>query len=282
LTWFKHETQSWQFSTTQVSTNSKTILNSWELLDTFKTKVLTVRSCIESVSHLLLCPKVSIFDKVLINSLNLSSFKTQVSTVLNVLKFSIFNMVPIESLYLNSFKKQVSTVDKLLTVEKFLTVSNLSLNSLDTLKPQFLTFSCSKVLILTVSKTQESTVKKFLAVKKLLIVSKASLDSPIFLKSQFFTRSWSLGSLNLKSFKTQILTVEKLLTIAKPNLDSFKTQVSTVLITLSLKSWHGLNPESRQSWQFHNPNLSSQEIFDSFKTSQRCWYPKVTILSLDL
>ena len=81
-------------------------------------------------------------------------------------------MVPIESLYLNSFKKQVSTVDKLLTVEKFLTVSKPSLNNFDTEKPQFLTCFCSKDLILTVSKTQESTNKKFLAVKKLLTVSK--------------------------------------------------------------------------------------------------------------
>ncbi len=65
-------------------------------------------------------------------------------------------------------------MEKLLTVEKFLTVENPSVNNFDTEKPQFLTCFCSKDLILTVSKTQESTVKKFLAVKKVLTVSKRS------------------------------------------------------------------------------------------------------------
>ena len=87
---FHWESQSRQFQ--------KPSLNSWKIRDSFKT----------NDSHKIL-----------------NSFKTKVS---------IFDMVLMESLNLDSFITQVLTVEKLLTVIKLLTVKKPSLNSLNTLK----------------------------------------------------------------------------------------------------------------------------------------------------
>ena len=83
--------------------------------------------------------------------------------------------------------------------------------------------------------------KQFSTVENFLTHSKLKSQQSRCPKVSIFDKVL-IVSLNLKKFKTQILAVEKLLTVAKPSLDSqeildsFKTRVSTVLITLSLKS----------------------------------------------
>ena len=129
-------------------------------------------------------------------------------------KVSIFDMVSIKSLNLDSFKNQV------LTYKKFLTVSKC-LNRFDTLKSQFW------VLILKVSKTKSWLVKNswHIISKHMSSLRDLSLGVSICLNMVF------VESLNTYSFKSQVSTVEKLLTVTKSGLDSqetldsFKTQV---------------------------------------------------------
>jgi hypothetical protein len=96
-------------------------------------------------------------------------------------------------------------------------------------------------------------------------------------------------ALYLESFKTQVSTVEKFLTVAKPSFNR-------TLIPLSLNFWHGLNQDfnfynfniqvSIKSLNFDNFNIQVSTVKNFFTVSipksQQSHYPKVSIFGMVL
>ncbi len=134
---------------------------------------------------------------------------------------------------------------------------------------------------------------------QLLIVSKPKSRQSRYTKISIFDIA-SIKSLDLDSFTTQVSTVDNFLTVSKPkpwqswypeilifdmvsikSLDfySFKTQVSTVkkFSTISKPK----SRQSRNSQQFQNPRLNSQEISISFSIGLETSKPKRNVCQIN-